>query len=181
MIGARQLEGERFGQLTAIRVVGARDKSGHRQWLCRCDCGTEKIVSSSNLRNGRSRSCAGAHVRNKLTPPQQRRADLYDGAMKHAWKGDVPITMRCIHHPDRIANRSGFVRYGKRQCGSCKTNRRRDGSGRPAHIRNFNRRNYKQALNNRILYFGNGMRGLKLWERIVGVRLYDLEARHYSR
>jgi hypothetical protein len=32
--------------------------SGHSQWLCRCDCGIEKIVRGSSLKQGRTRSCS---------------------------------------------------------------------------------------------------------------------------
>lgn len=45
------LGGHRFGRLVVIeRVPGSA-------WLCQCDCGRSKIVTTSNLRGGNSTSC----------------------------------------------------------------------------------------------------------------------------
>lgn len=42
-----------------LLVVGPAPNSrrGQARWLCRCDCGTEKVVSASSLKSGTSRSC----------------------------------------------------------------------------------------------------------------------------
>lgn len=50
------LVGQSFGRLTVISISG-RDKWGRVTWLCKCDCGVEKIVRSNNLRTGNSTSC----------------------------------------------------------------------------------------------------------------------------
>lgn len=56
------LTGKRFGALTALRPVSAAETQDHRPgWLCRCDCGQEKIVNADNLRQGRITSC-GCHI-----------------------------------------------------------------------------------------------------------------------
>lgn len=34
-----------------------RDKHGKGQWLCECECGTQRIVAASSLRKGLSKSC----------------------------------------------------------------------------------------------------------------------------
>lgn len=50
------LTGQRFGRL----VVVARSNNnarGQARWLCRCDCGAEKIVRATELRQGSTRSC----------------------------------------------------------------------------------------------------------------------------
>lgn len=47
-----QMTGLRFGRLLVL------EKSrSPRMWVCACDCGAEKLVSGSNLRNGSIRSC----------------------------------------------------------------------------------------------------------------------------
>jgi hypothetical protein len=51
----RDLAGLRFGRLLIIKV--SHFDKGRACWLCRCDCGNEKIVSLSNLSNGSTRSC----------------------------------------------------------------------------------------------------------------------------
>jgi hypothetical protein len=50
------LLGQKFGRLEVIKFVGV-DKNHTCLWLCRCDCGNEKIVEGSNLRNGHTQSC----------------------------------------------------------------------------------------------------------------------------
>ena len=55
----KDLSGVRFGRLTAIRKTDARASDGSIIWLCKCDCGKEIKVSSSNLRGkgGGTNSC----------------------------------------------------------------------------------------------------------------------------
>jgi hypothetical protein len=50
-----ELEGQQFG-LWTVGAYAGMGKNGGR-WHCRCECGTERIVSSQMLREGRSRSC----------------------------------------------------------------------------------------------------------------------------
>ena len=49
------LTGKRFGRLVVIRQDGYR--GGKIAWLCKCDCGNEKTISSGSLTNGYSTSC----------------------------------------------------------------------------------------------------------------------------
>ena len=48
--------GKRFGKLLVLSEAG-RDKHRNILWLCRCDCGKEKIISGSSLRSGLTKSC----------------------------------------------------------------------------------------------------------------------------
>lgn len=52
----KDLTGKRFGRLVAVEKVGC-NKHGNLRWLCRCDCGNEKIVTSGKLIQQRTRSC----------------------------------------------------------------------------------------------------------------------------
>ena len=49
------LTGQQRGKYTVIREAGR--KNGHVAWLCRCECGREKIVSGNHLRKGVVLSC----------------------------------------------------------------------------------------------------------------------------
>lgn len=54
------ISGERFGRLTTIRKVkGIKNADGRTMYsyLCKCDCGSEVIVLTSNLTNGNTQSC----------------------------------------------------------------------------------------------------------------------------
>lgn len=52
--------GQRFGRL----VVLSRhfDSSRRTKWLCRCDCGREKIIGAENLASGHTASCGCAWI-----------------------------------------------------------------------------------------------------------------------
>lgn len=50
------ITGERYGRLTVIKYAGIGLKRD-ATWLCRCDCGKEKVFTSLHLRNGYSTSC----------------------------------------------------------------------------------------------------------------------------
>lgn len=65
MARKQDLTGQRFGFLT-VTGPAESDGNGHRRWLCRCDCGTEKTVLGHNLTRGTTVSC-GCKKRNDLT------------------------------------------------------------------------------------------------------------------
>lgn len=50
------LTGQRFGRLVVVKRVD-HEKKGQARWLCRCDCGKEKVVQSYDLRSGNTQSC----------------------------------------------------------------------------------------------------------------------------
>lgn len=55
----RDLTGQMFGRLTAVRVVGAKHR--HAVWLCACACGASAEVVRTALVKGRSTSCGCIH------------------------------------------------------------------------------------------------------------------------
>lgn len=50
------LTGSRYGKLVVVEYAG-KDKNGYTTWLCRCDCGNEKIIRGSKLKDGDIKSC----------------------------------------------------------------------------------------------------------------------------
>jgi hypothetical protein len=56
----KDLSGQRFGRLVVVSRHGLIPKKprGNRiTWLCKCDCGNEKIALGEKLINGKTRSC----------------------------------------------------------------------------------------------------------------------------
>lgn len=51
----RDLTGQRFGRLVALKPVETKEKGA--RWLCRCDCGKERVCTSENLVSGKTKSC----------------------------------------------------------------------------------------------------------------------------
>ena len=52
----QDLSGQKFGRLLVLSFVG-RTNTGISKFLCRCDCGKEKVVSSGNMKSGSVYSC----------------------------------------------------------------------------------------------------------------------------
>jgi len=50
-----RLTGQRFGALVVLGRSGNKGK--YAAWLCRCDCGTQTVVSGQHLRRGKRKSC----------------------------------------------------------------------------------------------------------------------------
>lgn len=63
--------GQEFGRLRVIAHDHVEGR-GETYWQCLCSCGNTTVVSSSNLRGGRTQSC-GCLLRDKLA---ERRVDL---------------------------------------------------------------------------------------------------------
>lgn len=52
---AEDLTGRRFGMLEVLERV--ENKNERTSWLCRCDCGNQKIVKANALKAGKVKSC----------------------------------------------------------------------------------------------------------------------------
>jgi len=57
--------GQRFGRLVAVKHAGS-----YKQWLFRCDCGTEKVMTAGNIVHGRTKSCGC--LRRELAPTRKQ-------------------------------------------------------------------------------------------------------------
>ena len=73
------LTGRRFGRLTVISESD-NDKS-KIMWLCKCDCGNDKIVAANDLKSGHTKSCGCLSAENRRLPKrtthQMSRTRLY--------------------------------------------------------------------------------------------------------
>ena len=49
------LTGQKIGRLTVVKQMPAVRRRA--QWLCRCDCGTYKVIPAGSLLYGKTRSC----------------------------------------------------------------------------------------------------------------------------
>ncbi len=55
--GQRDLTGQRFGKLVAVKPTQHRTPKGAVVWLCRCDCGNEVLAPLPQLTQGYKKSC----------------------------------------------------------------------------------------------------------------------------
>jgi hypothetical protein len=86
------LTGQAFGRLVVVSEIGSSFGRGAvRRWLCRCDCGSEKVIRQAELTTGRTRSCtclrrevssarAKTHGRSK-TPEYRAWRGMWDRCM----------------------------------------------------------------------------------------------------
>lgn len=85
------LTGKRFGRLS---VLGrAKNRRNLSMWLCRCDCGTAKVVYGAELARGRSTSCGC--FRAELLSKQARTHGLSKSPEYRIWRGMID---RCENH-----------------------------------------------------------------------------------
>lgn len=68
------LTGQKFGRLTAIKIVPNKRKDTY--WLCKCDCGNTKEVDTYRLRSGHTRSCGCLEQENR---EKRKQLDGYIG------------------------------------------------------------------------------------------------------
>lgn len=83
------LTGKRFGQLTVLGP--AEDANGKARWLCRCDCGKEKITYGSNLKKGTTKSCGCLGLELK-----RRKKDNYQEAARRWQTCPKTLCVSCI-------------------------------------------------------------------------------------
>jgi hypothetical protein len=58
------LTGQRYGRLAVISFANSNGRTV--RWHCKCDCGAERIVSTTSLRSGTSQSC-GCYARERTS------------------------------------------------------------------------------------------------------------------
>jgi hypothetical protein len=61
-----------FGRLTVLQL--ARRNNGRTLWLCRCECGVEKVAAAHDLKQGKVASC-GCLRKPKRVARRARRDD----------------------------------------------------------------------------------------------------------
>lgn len=95
--------GQSFGRLTILAFAGRR--SNNLQWLCRCDCGAERVFSQSALRKGAAQSCGCRH---KEIMSTHRRSHTTE------WRAWRDMLGRC-----RNPTHASYANYGGRGIAVC--------------------------------------------------------------
>jgi hypothetical protein len=103
------MSGQRFGNLVAIKTSGLTRQNSVK-WLCKCQCGGEKIVDGSSLRQGLTKSC-GCLGRTKKESPNKRHGKTKTKVYR-AW---AKLRSRCTNPND-----ARWDSYGGRELNSVK-------------------------------------------------------------
>jgi hypothetical protein len=103
------LEGLKYGRLTAISVVGSHRKG--RVWRCKCDCGGVVDVVSGRLRSGWTKSCGCMKLEHghRLAKSRIKHGFSHKISEYNIWSG---MKARCYNRRS-----AGWKRYGGRGIG----------------------------------------------------------------
>lgn len=189
------LTGQMFGRWAIIAREGS-DKHGGPLWRCRCQCGTERLVSGLGLRNGTSRSC-GCLMR-EVSAETIRKTRTTHGHCRGRQRTRTWVIWRAIK--DRCGH--GRDLYGRHRITMC--DRWRESFENfladmgecpsPEHTidrwpnqkGNYERNNCRWATmkeqqnnrtNNRLVTHAGKTRTLSQWADIVGIRRSTLDRR----
>ena len=100
------LTGKKFGRLIVIKL---HNREKNAKWLCRCECGNEKIVSQGNLITNHIQSCGCLFKEvHKIGNPKH---NLYYTRIYKIWKG---MKDRCY-----LITNQAYERYGGRGITIC--------------------------------------------------------------
>lgn len=95
-----ELVGQTFGRLIVLSFEG-KNKENRPMWLCKCECGNEKVVLEKNLKNGGTKSCGCLVVRNGKEKTKHNMTDT------PTWKSWRAMMKRCYE-----PSASNFSTYG---------------------------------------------------------------------
>lgn len=130
---AYDLVGQKFGRWTVIEETPNR-KHGEKQYLCECECGTRKILVSSVLRNGGSKSCgclarevSKSNIRNFIPTPENLsgrkfgRLTCVSLTDKSMWKHGVEWLCVCDCGNHTVVSANNLKRGHTKSCGCLNT------------------------------------------------------------
>lgn len=104
---AINLSGRKFGRYTVIERAGYRKRNV--TWLCRCECGTEKVVMGNKLRGGTTLSCGC--LQSDIRSERSKTHGQSGTRLFRIWTG---MKTRCFNQ-----NSSGWSLYGGRGITVC--------------------------------------------------------------
>jgi hypothetical protein len=112
--GFENLIGKQFGRLTVVDL--SEKMSGRKSyWVCKCECGNEKLVRSDSLKSGNVQSCGCLKVeQNKVNLNQTKHGDTTRGNHKRLWQIWQGIKQRTSN-----PNKKTYARYGGRGIVMC--------------------------------------------------------------
>ena len=103
------ITGRLYGQLTVLGLAEKKTKRRGAMWLCRCSCGTEKVIGGNNLQSGNTKSCGCTRYINSSA--SRRTHGMSESTEYRIWS---LMKARCSN---KTNNR--YAEYGGRGIGVC--------------------------------------------------------------
>lgn len=107
MFTAKNLVGNRYGRLLVI--ARAENKGKEPAWLCRCDCGNEKIIYGLSLKSGQTKSCGCLAIEKTIA-----RSVTHGMTRTPEWRAWAAMHARC-----KNKNVKAYNDYGGRGISVC--------------------------------------------------------------
>jgi hypothetical protein len=113
------ITGKQFGYWRVLAIHPERVRHGRARravsvlWLCRCVCGSERVVFGTNLRRGLSTSC-GCRSREKTRERSTRHGHACRGKVTSVYTRWVGMLHRCFNPNDKY-----YRHYGGRGITVC--------------------------------------------------------------
>lgn len=104
MNGYKDLVGQRFGRLVVLEPKRLQ-KTGRTAWICICDCGNTRVVTTGHLNNGNTKSCGCFHIDRSTKHGHSHKST------HNIWK---TMTQRCFNE-----NSYSYRNYGARGIKVC--------------------------------------------------------------
>lgn len=103
------IAGERYGRLTVVKKVEKpKDKKSKEAfWLCKCDCGNDKVVPGYYLRSGTTKSCGCYNIDNLKSRKGVKyggKHGMYDSRIYKNYQG---MKARCLNPKHKHYNNYG--------------------------------------------------------------------------
>lgn len=108
--------GQRFGRWTVVAIGNRPPRMREAYWRCLCDCGTEKNLSSGNLKSGRTNSCGclNKEIASQRMTRHGHARENHNGGKTITWRKWESMRERCID-----PNSSSYKNYGGRGITVC--------------------------------------------------------------
>lgn len=105
----KDLTGQRFGRLTALKFNNINPKNRCAVWLCKCDCGNTLLIDSSRLTSGNTKSCGC--IKKELNKTRAIKHGYYNNRLYKIW---YDMKRRCYNK-----NRKSYRYYGAKGIKIC--------------------------------------------------------------
>ncbi len=107
----QDLTGKRFNRLVVLNRLPHNDKNHSALWVCRCDCGQERVIASKSLNYGNSGSCGCASA-DHLTRHGHTRNGNFSKTF-NSWRGMMDRCYSASHVHYRYYGERGIIVCGR--------------------------------------------------------------------
>jgi hypothetical protein len=108
----QDISGQRFTNLVAISFH-SRNQLNRAMWLCKCDCGKEKVIPYSALKSGKRKSC-GCSKGELISKSKIKHGHAISGKVSREFRIWQGMIQRCTN-----SNRDSYKDYGGRGITVC--------------------------------------------------------------